>query len=240
MSWESHTFAASLYLQERLTFLYAMKKKTFLTIVACVMTAMTGMAQNGYCLTYDDFKADRWVHVDTLYLKKRKAASHFDARITSGDKATDKMIYKKAFVVMLGDSLYVNGDKVQHLGNRFKAGYASAFRYDKKYLAVVGYRNDGQYSSVSLASLMFGAIGGMVAAIGTHASIERSNAICYFVTDGTDGKRMELKPMDDSFMRIALLKNETLREKYFSVENKKERESAVHVLQILDEAGLIQ
>jgi len=215
-------------------------KKTFLTTVACVMTTLAGMAQNGYCLTYDDFKADRWVHVDTLYLKKRKASSRFDASITSGDKATDKMIYKKALVVRLGDSLYVNGDKVQHLGNRFMAGYASAFRYDQKYLVVLGDRNEGQYSSVYLGGLMFGAIGGMVAAIGTKASIERSNAICYFVTDGTDGKRMELKVMDDSFMRMALLKYEALREKYFSVEEKKIRESAVHVLQILHEARLIQ
>ena len=34
----------------------------------CLAIAMTATAQNKYCKSYEDFKADQWTEIDTVYL----------------------------------------------------------------------------------------------------------------------------------------------------------------------------
>ena len=221
--------------------------KRYAIILATVLllltvTCLTATAQAKYCLSYDDYVNNQWLPLQTLNIEKRSQSQKFwsggnDFTLTVGDAAQNRMLKKEAFLVMLGDSLFVNCRKLQREKALFGKGYARAFRYDGNKLCMINIRWGADKQSDAIgATLMFGIVG---ASLKTSSILK--DRVCYLI-DGfsADGKRLEATLMDDDFMGDLLLMDDELYAKYLSVKDPKERTSAANILPFLVEKGLIK
>lgn len=204
----------------------------------CLMALGTS-AQEKYCTSYNDFKANNWVEIDTpLQSKARTQNQKFwnggnDFQFTTGDKQMDKTLKNNALVVMMGDTMYVNCKNLEYKKRLFGKGYAKACRFDGNKILIV----NNPPADVSIG-IMFGLIG---AAIAESNRLEKQ--MCYVLhSDPLPGKkRFPLVLIDDAFMED-LLNNYNapeLLEKYNQAPKNK-RNYANNVLPILEELKLIE
>jgi hypothetical protein len=206
--------------------------------VMCLMALGTS-AQEKYCTSYSDFKANNWVEIDTpLQSKARTQNQKFwnggnDFQFTTGDKQMDKTLKNNALVVMMGDTMFVNCKNLEYKKRLFGKGYAKACRFDGNKILIV----NNPPADVSIG-IMFGLIG---AAIAESNRLEKQ--MCYVLhSDPLPGKkRFPLVLIDDAFMED-LLNNYNapeLLEKYNQAPKNK-RNYANNVLPILEELKLIE
>lgn len=211
----------------------------FLSVVLLNVTTNV-FAQCRYCNTYDEFRADQWTVLDTVYCIGHSKSSQFwwgvnDYKLTTGDEATDKILKKEAFLVMIGDTMYVNLRNLQFEKTRFGSGYTIATLIGKDTLLFVN-RQIGKYMKQRVnVGMMFGAIGGAIA-----ASSMMKQQVCYAISNGAGEKgRIPVQLINDNMIDKMIANRSDLREDYYSEKNDNKRIRANHVIPILEKAGII-
>ena len=220
----------------------SMKKRVFVILLAII--SLTASGQCRYCNTYEDFVKGQWVQLDTVYCNSHSKTHQFwwggnDFTLTTRNNATDKILKKKAFVVMQADRLYVNCRNLQYDKMRFGNGYTRAKRIGQRSLLLVNKMLDSDALSRQRAmGIMFGAIGGL-AASAVSASAQMKQQVCYVISWGGDKNgRISIRLIDDTLMEQMLVNHNKLRYEYYSEEDAAKRILASHIIPILEKAGL--
>lgn len=215
-----------------------MKRK--LLVACCLMTAIMGSAQSKYCKSYEDFKADRWTEIDTVYLDGHSKSHQLwvggnDYKLTTGNKELDEVIKKEALAVICKDTIYVNCRNLRFEKTGFGNGYTKGYRYDGNKLCIVNKKIGKAASGQMATGMAFGAIGGAIA-----ASSQMKNQVCYLIESDVEKGKVNILLMDDAFMDGLLKEHQELADQYHAVEKKKERQSAATIFPILQQLGLVE
>ena len=219
-------------------------KKSFILALSAILLLLAGNAgaQSRYCNTYEDFVADRWVPVDTIYITTHSKGRQIwiggnDYSMSADDKATKKTLKKKAFAVMQGDALYVNCHGLRYQKTRFPGGgYAKAMRTrDGKLILVNKIIGKEPLLTGAAAGTFFGAIGG-----GLAAANQVSQQVCYLVDSNANEKgHTAIRLIKDEVMDELLSGREDLRAEYYAVKEPSQRVKESHILPILKKAGIL-
>lgn len=219
-----------------------MKKKKIFTCLFCLMAGLSAVAQCRYCKTYEDFRAGNWETLDTIYCKiHTKTHKYFlggnDISLSTGDKATDKMLNKEVFAVKQGCKLFVNCRNLVFQKGRFGKGYAKAMTLGKDSVFFVGKRIGRQnVEKQAMAGVMFGAVGAGIAA-GSQALQQ----VCYLITTDADSRgRYNITMIDDAVMAKIVGRDSELFKEYMSETEAAKRLKPDNVYPILKEAGLFK
>lgn len=203
-----------------------------------MVTAVNGQCR--YCNTHEDFLEGRWTELDTVYCETFSKSQQMwwgcnDYAFTTGDKDTDKILKKKAFVVMKDDTLYVNCRNLRYDKDRFGSGYTKAKRIGQRSLLFVNRAIGSDIrENHMLAAFMFGAIG---SAIDSHSQMKHQ--VCYVISWGADEKgRISIRMINDDLMEQMIGYHNSLNDEYFSEKDASKRVLAEHVIPILEKAGL--
>ena len=86
--------------------------RLFLLFVSCLV-AMTMQAQTKACMSYDDFKADKWKSYEDLIPGKepdsvRVKYDGMDFSLKTIDKEVNKVIKKDVFIMSIDNQLFIN------------------------------------------------------------------------------------------------------------------------------------
>ena len=216
-----------------------MNKKTFVTLLLAI-AAIVADAQCRYCNTYEDFIEGRWEHVDTVFCGTHSKSRQLwwggnDFTLTTGDKATDKILKKDAFAVMVADTIYVNCRNLRYENTRFGNGYTKAMRIGQRSLLFVNRMIGSEaQSDAMMAGFMFGAIGGAIV-----GSEQMKQQVCYVISYGANSKgNISIRLIDDGLMDQMVAGHNDLHDEYYAEENDSKRLLATHVIPILEKAGL--
>ena len=218
-----------------------MSKKPIVTILLTVIALNVG-GQCRYCNSYEDFLADRWEELDTVYVNNHSKSRQMwlggnDYTLTTGDKDMDKLLKKYAFVVMQADTLYVNCRKLRFEGTRFGNGYTKARRIGEQSLLLVNkIKGERKREEATIYPFMFGTIGGYVV-----VSKQFKQQVCYIISSGADEKgQIAIRLIDDYLMNQMIMGRRDLYEEYHAEEKESKRILATHVIPILEKAGLFE
>lgn len=177
------------------------KVKPYILILFLIM-ATNAMSQGRYCKNYDDFVAGKWEELPSIKIVHHSTSHQFwlggsDYKVTSHDKKLAKLLKKEVLIVEYHDTLYVNLRPLRF--NRYKlgSGYTRAVRIGGNKLAFFGKKN-----SMNMF-LFFGVVG---SAISEYSSVK--NKVCYILDSQGDGKNYQVKKLDDSVYKDALLESE--------------------------------
>ncbi len=215
-----------------------MKRKGL--VMLCLAIAMTATAQNKYCKSYEDFKADQWTEIDTVYLNGHSKSHQLwvggnDYKLTTGDKAQDEIIKKEAFAVICKDTIYVNCRNLRFENTGFGNGYTKGYRYDGDKLCIVNkIIGKAALTRQSLLGGLGGAVGGAIA-----ASSQMSNQVCYLIESDAKKGKVNIRLIDDAFMAEVLKDHQKVADEYNAIKKKKDRQSAATVFPILQHLGLV-
>lgn len=223
-------------------------------MLAAILTlcgAMNVQAQVKYCMSYSEYASGQWAQADTAWAEaisavSRRIVQSSDFKMKSTDKVLEKKLNKKAFAVETAGGLYVNCRNFRHQGVRFGSGYARGFRLADGRLCVVN-RKVGKSTLIEtgLTSGLTSAVapGVFPAAIaGTGLTeLQLANQVCYLVDSdaGSNGKT-KVSQIGDAVIQQWLANRKDLLEKYNAAGDKRTRQSAMNVLTILREAGLLE
>lgn len=216
-------------------------KKLLVTIIM-IIVAISGDAQNRYCNTYEDFLEGKWQQLDTINCKSHSKSRQVwwggsDYTLTTGDKELDNILKKKAFAVMIADTLYLNCRNLRYEKTSFGSGYSKARRMGENSLLLV-HRVIGKSAMKDevLSSLVFGVVG---EAITSNKQVKQQ--VCYVISNGANEKgRINIQMINDSLMNLMVQNREDLRKEYYAEENKSKRLLATHIVPILEKAGLFE
>ncbi len=202
-------------------------------------------AQCAYCNTFEDFMENKWIPLDTLINEEpsKNQQSQWDGNryiFTTGNKATDKILKKKAFVVKRNDTLYVNCRNLIFSDVRFGNGYTQTKRIGKHSMLFVNQMNIGKAKNSVAFGLMFGAIGGAIGgAIDVLASNPADRQVCYIISSGENRYGdINTRILNDEMMDMIMTDHEDLKNEYYSEKNKRKRLLASYIIPILKKAGL--
>lgn len=212
--------------------------------VVLFLNANSISAQCAYCNTYEDFMNDKWIPLDTLINEKpsNNPKSLWNGNrytFTTGNKASDKILKKKAFVVKKNDTLYVNCRKLIYSDVHFGNGYTPTKRIGKHSMLFVNKKNLGKIKGEIVAmGIMFGAVGG--AAIAAATSSKPVRQVCYVISSGENRNGfINARMLNDEMMDIFMADREDLKNEFYSEKNKSKRLLASYVIPILEKAGLL-
>ncbi len=198
-------------------------------------------SQSYYYNTYEEYIAGQRQPIDTVILDSRsknrqKWWGGNDFTIATGDKATDKVLKKKAFAVVHNDTTYINCRNLRHDKIPFGNGYVQARRIGERSLLFVNRMCDKETNiKASTMGFMFGAIGGAVMA----SQIEKQQ-VCYVISQGTDFKdNINVLLLDDNLIEKILKGQETLLDEYYAEKKITKRRLAKHIIPILEKAGYL-
>ena len=214
-------------------------RKIIIILMTTVATSV--MAQGRFCYSYGDWQEGNWVELQQLTRNAHSKSRQLwvggnDYSFSTGDKATDKVLKKKAFAVEYNDTLYVNLRTLRYERQRFGNGYAMAMPYDGDKVMFVTYRIGKSVTwGRAAAGVFFGVIGGAIS-----ASNALKDRVCYLIDNGGNGKTTEIKLIGDRLIKEMLSEKPLERHRYMSVHDPDERESAAHVLPLLKEWGLVK
>lgn len=222
-----------------------MGKARLTGIAISAVLLLTSIDVNGqcrYCNTYKDFLEDRWQPLDTVYCKSHSKSHQLwwggnDYTLTTGDKNTDNLLKKDAFVVMQGDSIYINCRNLRYEKTHFGNGYTKARRIGKRSLLFVNrlIGTEVMNEQVSMG-VMFGAIGGMIT-----VSKQNKQQVCYVISKGGDSKGLiNIRLIDDDLMKQMIDQHHDLYKEYFEEEDEMKRMLAEHIIPILEKSGLFE
>lgn len=215
-----------------------MKKNQMQWVVSAMLllVATPVCGQSRYCNSYEDFVGNRWEQLDTIYLVGHSKSRQLwwggnDYTLTSGDDAIDKKLKKDAFVVMQGDSIYLNCHNLRYQKTVFGNGFTKARRVGDQNLLFV----NKIVGKEAMSGVMLGAIGGAIA-----ASKQMKQQVCYVVSNGADKKgRIEVKLIDDELMDQLIANRADLHDEYYAEKKASKRRLATHIIPILEKAGLL-
>ncbi|MBQ6434131.1 MAG: hypothetical protein IJJ94_09350 [Bacteroidaceae bacterium] len=221
--------------------------KRILLLILVSDLALVSEAQPSYCLSYADFQADKWLHLDTLIVKRQSRQRQFlmgvgKIKLTSGNKKTDKILKEKAFAIIFHDTVFVNCTKLQYDDNQLGNGYTKAFRLgqDKLLLAGSAALEDQVISDIRTGATLLGggAIGGALAAYSMREEMAISKG-CFVTEIEFRSGMVKIVAIDDAFVRNNLSKTPELIEQYEQIKPK-ERLLATNVIPLFRKAGLIE
>ena len=219
---------------------YTMTKLRMFFFAAILLTSLTSSAQSRYCKTYEDFLEGRWEQLDTVYYDSHSKEHQAwwggnDYTLTTGNKATDKILKNDAFAVMQGDSIYLNCRNLRYDKCRFGNGYTKARRIGERSLLFVNRligRN--QEKDIIVVGAAFGAIGAAIT-----ANKQMKNQVCYVISSGADEDgKIAIRPIDDHLMNQMIDNRVDLHDEYYAEKDLKKRRLASHVIPILEKSGL--
>ncbi len=223
-----------------------MKRKKLTMLLVVLLAALGASGQSSYCLTYEDFVANKWTPLDTVCCDQHSKSHQAwwggnDFTLTTGQKATDKILKKEAFVVMQGDTMYINCRNLRLEKARFNGGYTRAMRIGNRSILFVNKRVEaGSATGAAMAGIMFGAIGGAVVA-GIAAGGGGGKQVCYVVSSGADAKgRIAVRLIDDSMVSQMLIERDDLLGEYYAEPDAGKRILASRVVPLLEKAGLFK
>ena len=217
-------------------------KKVLFTLVVAFIT-LSGYAQGRYCSSYEDYASGKWIDLPKLELVQHSFSRQLwvggnDFKFKSGDKATDKILKKEAFVIEYQDTMYVNLRNLRYGKSKFGSGYARCipFKSDVPTIFFVARHIGGDVDGKLFASGFFlGAIGGAIA--GAEAVKDR---VCYLIDQGSSTSKIDIIMINDNVMQTLLRDDAQMLELYKQPKSKKKRFSAAHILPILREKGFIE
>lgn len=221
--------------------------KRILLFILVSALALVSEAQPSYCLSYADFQAGNWLHLDTLIVKRQSRQRRFlmgvgEIKLTSGNKKTDKILKEKAFAILFHDTVFVNCTKLQYDDNQLGNGYTKALRLgqDKLLLAGSAALEDQVISDIRTGATLLGggAIGGALAAYSMREEMAISKG-CFVTEIEFRSGMVKIVAIDDAFVRNNLSKTPELIEQYEQIKPK-ERLLAIHVIPLFRKAGLIE
>ena len=219
-----------------------MKKKKIFTCLFCLMAGLSAVAQCRYCKTYEDFRAGNWETLDTIYCKiHTKTHKYFlggnDISLSTGDKATDKMLNKEVFAVKQGRKLFVNCRNLVFQKGRFGKGYAKAMTLGKDSVFFVGTRIGRQnVEKQAMAGVVFGAVGAGIA--GGSQALQQ---VCYLVTNEADSRGLyNITMIDDTEMAKIVGRDSKFYKEYLYESDASKRLKPEHIYPILKEAGFFR
>ena len=216
-------------------------KKNLITFLLTIIS-ITANAQCKYCNTYEDFLADRWQELDTIYCDSHSKTRQLwwggnDYKLTTGEKAIDKILKKKAFAVMRDDTLYVNCRNLRYENTRFGNGYTKAMRIGQRSLLfvnkIIGSEAQG---NVMRSQFLFGVIGSMIT-----ASEQMEQQVCYVISFGANNNgEISIRLIDDRLVEqmITDAHHYDLYDEFYAEKDPEKRLLAKHVIPILEKAGL--
>lgn len=216
-------------------------KKKLITFLLTII-AISANAQCKYCNTYEDFIADRWQKLDTIYCDSHSKTRQLwwggnDYKLTTGEKAIDKILKKKAFAVMRDDTLYVNCRNLRYENTRFGNGYTKAMRIGQRSLLfvnkIIGSEAQG---NVMRSQFLFGVIGSMIT-----ASEQMEQQVCYVISFGANNNgEISIRLIDDRLMEQMIndARHNDLYDEFYAERDPEKRLLAKHVIPILEKAGL--
>ena len=206
-----------------------------------LLTTISVNAKCGYYKNYEDFVADRYEPLDTLYSLKNGQGRKLwfgsnDYRLTTGNDSIDSMLKKKAFAIKKDNELYVNCRKLIHKKVRFKNGYARAWRSDNNDIIFINGATGKEAQLWQTSSQMLAGSGSNF----TYSSNQIRHRVCYIIPDGNNGKKyIEANLIDDAQMDKLIYGHDDLHIEYYSEERMSDRLLAKHVFPILEKAGVI-
>ena len=233
-------------------------KQTVLTLALLLMATVSICGKCQYCKSYEDFLADKWIDLDTVYCTIHSKGHQImwgvsNYKLKTGDEYTDRLL-NTAFVVMQADTLYVNSRNLRFEKSSLGKGYCKAARIGEHNLLLTGKLagKEAQDDALSgsgaaiTAGILFGVagaavVGGIVG--GTSANKLLKNKVCYLITSGANEKgRFDVKRFEDQMMDKLLLSRNLveLHNAYYAEQDKKKRRLAARVIPILEKAGIIE
>ena len=212
-------------------------KKTILILLISILSTVCE-AQSKYCLSYSDYLSDTWYPLEKMEFEYRSGNKSLwwggaNYKPITGNKETDKLLKKKARFLMYNDSLYVNNRGLSFKGQKFGNWYSPACVYDKDAFLFIALSTKSR-SNTSGAALMFGALGGAIAAASNDKDYQ-----CYILTP-TSTEDAIVKPIDEKYMLKLLEGHDDLLNDYQAVTEKKKRYSPDVVIPILKKLGLVK
>ena len=232
-------------------------KQSVLTLALLLFTTATVCGKCQYCKSYEDFLADKWTSLDTVYCTIHSKGHQImwgvsNYKLKTGDEYTDRLL-NTAFVVMQADTLYVNSRNLRFEKSSLGKGYCKAARIGEHNLLLTGKLagKEAQDDALSgsgaaiTAGILFGVagaavVGGIVG--GTSANKLLKNKVCYLITSGANEKgRFDVKRFEDQMMDKLLLSRNLveLHNAYYAEKDKKKRRLASRIIPILEKAGII-
>lgn len=212
-----------------------------------IFNIATAQAQWHYARCFDDFMQGRWVQMDTVFLKQHgkghKQGESDSFTLTTGDKNTDKLMAKEAFAVAKGDTVFLNCRKLCYDNVKFGKGYVLARRIGHKSLLFANGLIDKEdvNSTVLTFGIVFGAIGGALAAASLRPRKDNKQQVCYLISQGEDRKGMvNVRILNDALIEQMLEGHSQLLYEYTTAPEETERMEASRVVPLLEKAGLFE
>ena len=217
-------------------------KKRLINYIFFLLVSYNASAQCRFCRTYEDFKENKWEMLDTIYCKTHTKGHKFlwggsDFSITTGDKATDKMLKKEAFAIKQGNKLFVNCQNLARQKVLFGKGYAKAMTLGQDTLFFI-YTKIGKAEQEQMAAgAALGPLGGGI--VGGSQALQQA---CYLIT--TDSYNRDPKNnvimIGDEEMKQLLGVTSDLYGEYISEHSLSKRLKPEHIYPILKKAGLFK
>lgn len=209
---------------------------------ALLLTVNAISAKSRYCLTYEDYLANRWTNISTVSVFSQNVNKHdwLDGsiyRLSTGAPATDKILKKKAFAVMKDSLLLINVHNLRCEGNSFGNGYTEAERIGQRKILITGIPNNGKAHAKQDEAQFWGGI----IARAVVASNQRKHPVCYIISKKANNKgRIEVKIVDDREMNHFLLNHEDLLKEYYTEEKESKRQRSSYILPLLIKADYLK
>lgn len=195
-----------------------------------------------YCYSYEDFLKDKWYRLDTLIVKThtkktQKMLGGNDYAFFSNEERIDKILGNTAFAVMIGDSLYLNCNKLRLERSYFGQGYTKARRVGNHSLLFVNKLIGKKYKNKMIAGSMLGMVG-VVAISAPAVNYSMNHQVCYILSEGPNEYGFtDIRIVDDYMMKKILADHKDQYKDYFSEQDERQRPLAKRVIPILEQIG---
>ena len=193
-----------------------------------------------YCYSYEDFLKDKWYSLYTLIVKThtknvKKMWNGNDYAFFSNEERVDKILGNTAFAVMIGDSLYLNCNKLRLDRSYFGQGYTKARRVGNHSLLFVNKLIGKKYKNKMIAGSMLGMVG-VVAISAPDVNYSMNHQVCYILSEGPNEYGFtDIRIVDDYMMKKILADHKDQYKDYFSEQDERQRPLAKRVIPILEQ-----
>lgn len=216
------------------------RRRLSLVLMLLVTTLASVVAQTRYCLSYEDFKNDKWVEMeDSVWIAERTNSQKFwsgggNFKFTTGNEEKDEFLKKEVRFIIHENKMYVNLRKLRAKGIKFGNHYAKAYRYAEDKVCFVASRKTSD--AVIMSGLLGGVVGGAIGGgIVVSSEMNETPEVCY-IMDSDEKKVKQIKAKEMS----ALLAESTLGPGLYETYDKTAKESAEVVIRQLKKLGLLK
>lgn len=234
-----------------------MRRVQLLMMMVCLM-ALTAQAQTKFCLSYADYKANKWKSYEELIPGKEPDSIRVkydgqDFKLRTSDNEVNNVIKKDVFMMSLDKSLFINQRflRDENGGILPVNNYLRALPYKGNKLLVVSYHvtlgdvldlvNIGlDIALLATGHTTWGSIFLATDLLLTNDDLMQHH-ILYLVDKEPNAKgKYIMTRLNDAFMEQLLRDDPVTFEQYYGRQKKGDRQSAANILPILVKKGLIQ